>query len=176
MKKFLYYNSLGSNVSRILGLIAIASFLFASCITPPDYPVEPTISFHSWNRDTMLQGFNDEDFVLATLEFTDGDGDIGNEDGEVTLFVLDLRDSTFNNSADKLPVVPEPGASNGISGDITFKIFQTCCLPPPEIFTFSCAPAPLYPIDTVLFEVWIKDRAGNESNHVIVDPIYLLCQ
>ncbi len=123
----------------------------------------------------MPQGFSDQDFVLATLNFTDGDGDIGNQDDEVTLIIKDLRDNTINNSATKLPYVPEQGANNGISGEITFKILQTCCIFPPAIEQPPCSPSTVYPVDTLLFEVYIKDRAGNESNKLILEPIYLLC-
>lgn len=158
--------------------VAFTLLLFAglfSCISPPDYPIEPVITFERLSKNTMSQGLNDQDFFLATISFTDGDGDLGNEDGEVTLFVRDLRDGTLNNSADKLPKVPEQGANNGISGEITFKVFQTCCIWPEGVFLPPCSPSNEYPVDTLLFEVYIKDRAGHESNHILLDPVYLLC-
>jgi hypothetical protein len=148
---------------------------FASCVQPPDYPLEPVIEYQRLSANTMSQGISDTEWVLATISFTDGDGDLGNEDGAVTLFVRDLRDSTFDNSANKLPVVPQKGSNNGISGEITFRIFQTCCIWPAGFEQENCTPSARYPVDTIQYEVFIKDRAGHESNHVFLDPIFLKC-
>jgi len=153
----------------------ILGLLFIGCAKPPDYPIEPVIEYQSISTNLISQSFADEDIILATISFTDGDGDIGNDDRETTIFIKDLRDGTFNNSATVLPKVPEPGANNGISGEIIFRIFQSCCIWPPQFQQAPCTPSTDYPLDTINYEIYIVDRAGNESNRIQLEPIFLQC-
>jgi hypothetical protein len=158
----------------LFGILIIA---FAACISPPDYPVEPQIQFQSLSKNTMRQGqLGTEDSLFLTLSFTDGDGDLGvpetNKDSAkiINIFLTDKRD---NKPAERfrLPYIPEQGAGNGISGDIRLLLFTTCCnvLPPCEASTNK-------PIDTLVYEIYIKDRAGHESNRILTAPIYLQCK
>lgn len=155
--------------------LVVLGFIAFGCVKPPDYPIEPVIEFMNIDKNFMSQGLQDNDFVLATITFTDGDGDLGSEDDSVSIVITDLRDNSVNTSATRLPMVPEQGAGNGISGEITFRLFQTCCIPPPEFQRGPCAPNPDFPVDTLEYEVYIVDRAGNESNHILLEPIYLQC-
>lgn len=160
---------------KYLFLLLIGLFIL-SCAKPPEFPVEPAIEFLRLSSNTLPQSLADDEFVLATISFTDGDGDIGNDDNETTIIITDLRDSTLESSATILPKVPEQGANNGISGEITFRIFQSCCIYPPEFFQTSCTPSTSsFVVDTIVYEVYIIDRAGNESNKVQLEPIYLQC-
>ena len=155
--------------------LIIVAFMVFGCVKPPDYPVEPVIEFLSLDKDFMSQGLEDNDLVLATISFTDGDGDLGSEDDSISIVITDLRDNSINTSATRLPMVPPQGAGNGISGEITFRLVLTCCIPPPAFQRGPCAPNPDYPVDTLLYEVYIVDRAGHESNKITLDPIYLQC-
>lgn len=164
---------------------AIAAFLlltWASCTQPPDYPIEPVIQYERVTKNTMIQGDGTEDQTWITISFTDGDGDLGffkqgSTQVETDLFIRDLR---LNAVTEKftIPFVPELGAANGISGEINFRLYTTCCIFP-EWVTGQPAPcdtSPEYPMDTVQYEIYIKDRAGHESNRVVTEPIYLICQ
>jgi len=103
--------------SKILILLGIL-YLW-SCATGPDLGPVPTLEFVSLSKNTMEQGFFNEDSVILTLKFTDGDGDIGGLDGDIrhNLFVIDNRLDTI---ADPfvLPTIPTQGVNNGVQGEI----------------------------------------------------------
>ncbi len=149
---------------------------FAACISPPEYPKEPQIKFLGLSKNTMRQGqLGNEDSLFVTFSFTDGDGDLGtkgqaNRDS-VNIFLTDKRTNTPAEERFRMPLVPEQGAANGISGEIRLLLFTTCCnvLPP-------CEPSTTKPIDTLVYEIYIKDRAGNSSNKIQTAPIYLQCK
>ena len=166
------------SIQTIFFFLVATLGLIISCARPPDYPIEPVIEFLSVSSNFADQNSNTTfgDTVIATLSFTDGDGDIGNEDDEQTIFIRDLRDSSISNTAIQLPAVPEPGANNGISGEILFRILPTCCIYPPEFLQIPCTPSTSsFRQDTVVYEVYIVDRAGNESNRVQLEPIFVQC-
>jgi hypothetical protein len=133
-------------------------------------------------KNTLLQGFGPEDTTLITISFTDGDGDIGNfrsgsSEIEADLFFIDLRDG-FNNKF-TVPFVPEQGTSNGISGEIIVRMLTTCCNYPSFVTDVEApcdGPSLQYPRDTLVYEIYMMDRAGNESNRITTEPIILLCQ
>jgi hypothetical protein len=151
-------------VSAIIGM--------AACVRPPDYPIEPRISFSSMSKNTMRQGTFQQDSVWVTISFTDGDGDLGSKDS-LNVFLLDKRFPKIMTPAEtfRIPYVPDQGAGNGISGDIKLLLFTTCCnvIPP-------CEPSITKPIDTLVYQIAIKDRAGHKSNVVETPNIYLQCR
>ena len=59
-------------------LILIIIFFVASCVKPPDYPIEPRIEFVSMNANTFDE--LDEDSLSVVIYFEDGDGDLGSDD------------------------------------------------------------------------------------------------
>ena len=146
---------------------------FATCVRPPTYPIEPVITFNGMTKTLMRQGFGSEDSVYVALGFTDGDGDLGGISGKDSLnvFITDKRDNKPVEQTFRIPFVPEAGAKNGISGEIKLLMFTTCCrsLEP-------CRPTPSRPIDTLVYEIYIKDRAGHKSNAVKTNPILLQCK
>jgi len=146
-----------------------------SCTKPPDYPIEPVIKFERFSRNTMLQGDSNNDSLVITFSFTDGDGDLGYSDSIPDIFVTDAR-IPYPLDPFKLPVVPVQGVGNGISGEISILVYNTCCLFDafPACSTDPAAIAEK-PIDTLTFEIYIKDRAGHESNRILTDNIYLQC-
>jgi hypothetical protein len=155
-------------------LFSLICVVFTACVRPPDYPIEPRLSLpttgNALSKNTMVQGYKGDSLYL-TLNFTDGDGDIGLSKGDTSLFIVDTRDNSLINDAAGLPSVPAQGAGNGISGEMRIKLLSTCCktLRP-------CQPTPAQPKDVVIYEVYIKDRAGNISNRLKIPPITLLCQ
>ena len=72
-------------------LILIIIFFVASCVKPPDYPIEPRIEFVSMNANTFDE--LDEDSLSVVIYFEDGDGD-PNRDAlydQCVSFVLETR-------------------------------------------------------------------------------------
>lgn len=156
-------------------LLVIA--LIIGCIKPPDYPVEPNISFKSLSKNTMKQGQSpNDDFLYLTINFTDGDGDIGNDAGDtLTKFNIEITDTRDNSVIPyKAPIVPLIGANNGISGEIELKLFTSCCLYSDGFR--PCEAHPSIPADTLSYKVVLVDRAGHKSNVIETPPIYLDCK
>ena len=161
---------------------AALTILALGCVQPPDYPIEPVIEYVGLTKNTMLQGKTGEDETYITISFTDGDGDIGffQEGSSMVETDLFLRDLRTDSEAAKfsIPFVPELGTTNGISGEITFRLLTTCCVFPEWVTDVQspCDPSMQYPVDTPRYEIYIRDRAGHESNRIETEDIYLLCQ
>ena len=143
-----------------------------SCIKAPEYAIEPELTFEGLSSTRMVQSDVNLDSTVLFLSFTDGDGDIGSEQ-ELNLFITDTRDD-FLAARYRLPFVPVAGSNNGISGDIQLVLYTTCCTFPNG--QAPCTSSDQFPTDTVVYEIYMVDRAGNESNVVQTSPIILDCR
>ena len=162
--------SFGSKIS-LLTLLAIVSW---QCLDSPNYPIEPQIEFISLSKDTMLQGVFQQDSVIVSFSFQDGDGDLGRtpQEPQNNIFFTDLRTGTLDNTF-AIPALPPDGAGNGVEGTIRILLFSTCC-----IYTDGndpCTPNVNVPMDTIQYKINIVDRAGHVSNDIFTTPIILLC-
>lgn len=158
-------------------LMVIVIFTFANCQKSKDYSDVPYLEFRSFSKQEMVQGVNQQDSVILTLFFTDGDGDFGSESTSTAtnIFFKDLR--TGNEFRQfRAPFIPLEGVGNGISGLIKIKIYSTCCIYPPELGVFPCEISNLVPTNNLPLEVYIEDRAGNKSNTLALEELILLCQ
>ena len=155
-------------------LFLVLALSWFSCASPPQYPVEPVISYTGeLSKDTLKRGIA-MDSTFVTFSFTDGDGDLGAKDS-IQIFAIDSRDGYVNKY--EIPFVPELGASNGIKGKITLKLLSTCCAFDPELGLEPCNDEdPSLPYDKIVYELYIEDRARNRSNVIQIDPIYLECK
>ena len=161
--------------SKYLIFLAFAMALAVSCSDPPDYPDVPEIEYLGLSRDTLIQGDLNIDSTILHLSFTDGDGDLGfdPDESEQSIFITDTR-TGFVQDRFKIPKIPIQGSRNEIFGEIEVRIYTTCCIFPDQIP--PCSAPNQYPVDSVVYEVYIVDRAGNESNRILTEPIILLCQ
>ncbi|MEY4134277.1 MAG: hypothetical protein RL386_627 [Bacteroidota bacterium] len=160
-------------------LLAGCAAVAATCARIPEFPVEPVIEYKgiSQNRIEQSRGGG---IALDTIEirfsFTDGDGDIGSEDS-VNIFLQDSRDGSIQ--LFKVNPIPKLGAGNGLRGEI--KILMTnsavtgyfCCTFPNTFLT--CLPSKQHPSDTLSYQIFIRDRAGNISNKIRTEKITILC-
>ena len=151
---------------------ALMILMLASCIKPPEYPIEPVITMQGISSDTMIQGNLNNDSIVIFIGLTDGDGDIGSEDGEFDVIVTDTRDNFVANRY-RLPKVDEIAANNGISGNLQIIVFTTCCVYPNG--QPPCTPSSEFPTDELRYQIQIFDQAGNASNKVETPRIVLLC-
>ena len=91
-------------------------------------------------------------------------------------FALDVVESAIRPEA---PIIPEQGTGNGISGEMTIQIFTTCCIHPDPILALDGCDAPFEDIefqyDSLIYEVYIQDRAGNVSNTIQTEPLLIKC-
>ncbi len=140
-------------------LILLLILLVASCVKPPDYPIEPRIEFVSMNQQTFDE--LDEDSLSVVIYFEDGDGDLGSEDS-VNMFWEDSRVPGYQVPF-KIPFIEVQGNSKAISGTITTFYPISFCINDDD------------PIDTFYYKIYIVDRAGHESNVDSTDLIFLNC-
>ncbi|MFN0035717.1 MAG: hypothetical protein ACKVUS_11670 [Saprospiraceae bacterium] len=151
--------------------------LFQFCVQPPDYPDEPVIAYVGLSKNLLQQG-QDNDSFLVTFSFTDGDGDLGFPVTDYTpsVFVRDSRDS-FPKPGFQLPYVEPQGAGNGISGEISVKLYSVCCIyTAPDGINLACEDVPQsLQFDTFYYYIKIRDRAGHESNEIKTEAITLRC-
>ena len=119
----------------------------------------------------MVQSNFPSDTMFVTFSFTDGDGDLGSEDS-LNIFLTDKRDN-FLVDRFRIPFIPEEGSGNGIEGEIRVMVFTSCCIY--ESGQPPCTTGTDQTLDTLTYELFIKDRSGNESNRIETNPIVLQC-
>ena len=135
--------------------------LLTACLQGTEYPPEPEIKYLSYTKtdSVNLLGQN-KPFVVITFEFTDGDGDIGEVQNDTTknMFlaefgILNGVRQTPVNLPYTIPFVTPSGQNKSLKGEIDVDI---------HLLTF--------PYDSVIYEIYIVDRGGNQSN-IITTPI-----
>jgi hypothetical protein len=146
-------------MQRFSFLILMLTLLVASCVKPPDYPIEPRIEFRGMNQNTFDE--LDEDSLSVVIYFEDGDGDLGSEDS-VNMFWEDSRVPGYQVPF-KIPFIEVQGNSKAISGTITTFYPISFCINDDD------------PVDSFYYKIFIVDRAGHESNVDSTDMIFLNC-
>ena len=156
------------NIFVFFGLVAM---LLISCIKEEDYPIVPEIEFEDFllliNPQTQLV----ERGVLK-ISFKDGDGDIGLRQADtappydynlfITYFELQNGDTVKVDIIDpvsgdttyfhaRIPILTPEGSDKSISGEI-------------EDTLFVYNPGSAY--DTIMYEVYLVDRALHKSNTI----------
>jgi hypothetical protein len=158
----------------LLFLIELASL--TSCHKAPNYPNEPQVSFNSIR---VVSAFNNDifanvDSVYLTINFKDGNGDLGNETSTISTSTpkdyflktfkaqngvfseLDLSSIGGFSTDGYLPLLSPTSAIGPIDGTLTYNL----------TFIKPGVAIPGYPLkkgDTLRFDVRIRDRAGNFS-------------
>lgn len=157
-------------------LFLILILLLAACHDSASFENVPAIEFISVSKTDMIQSDLDQDSLLFTFSFTDGDGDLGYGigDSRPDIFIIDSRTNAIHESV-KLPEFPDNGGRS-ISGNMHVWIYSTCCFLPFNNIIPPCSNPPSHPTDSMYFELYIKDRAGNESNRIQSSPIILHCK
>ncbi len=159
--------------TNILLLVGFCLTIF-SCVPSPDFSDVPEITFVGLSETSLVQNSLNSDSLFVRFSFTDGDGDIGfsAEEFRQNIFIIDNRTGE-QYDAFKAPEIPEQGSSRGIEGEITLRLFTTCCLFPDNIP--PCESPRDFPTDTLTLDIFIEDRAGNMSNTITTSPIVLFC-
>lgn len=155
-------------ISIFLGLFIA---LFIQCANAPDFTDEPEIEFISISKSSFNQGFFNEDSLILTISFQDGNGDIGNDTTQ-NIVVIDNRTGDIYDRF-VTPQIPEQGINNGVKGEVRMVLFNTCCIFPDGIP--PCEIVPQYPTDEISFSIYMEDRAGNQSNTINTSTVTILC-
>jgi hypothetical protein len=147
-----------------------------SCYKREALPIEPSLEFLYMDKDSIYQGFSQEDSLTIYLLLKDGDGDIGFSNADSVINSIYIRDLRTGNISEQfnIPAIPDNIAVNGIEAELELKLYTTCCLFPDNIP--PCSIVESYPRDTLIYEITIEDRAGHISEPIQTLPIILLCQ
>jgi hypothetical protein len=189
-----------------LGLTVVLALAVAlgSCTgANPVFPIIPKITFTSLTRRFERSGFAANELLSAigssgsesltlTLQFEDGDGDLGGAASSQNDFVVkeirpDLPNAypyTINNSgipttitefvnSGKIPSLESDTRSPSVEGTIRFNIFDREALPLDTCLR-SANPAGFR--QAVRFEVYLIDRAGHRSNTITTSDVFIRCQ
>jgi hypothetical protein len=172
-------------------LIAFLSIFVFACVSEPDFSLTPEIGFNNIQIFTTttegLLGVSKKDSVVMTIDFKDGDGNLGFTAEELAklkkttgdslqTFVVDIfvsKNGKFIKSNPKekfggnLPIRFKQGSKSGpIEGSIDYSTNF-------EYNVFQGIPFLTGKRDTVKFAIKIKDRALNVSNMVETSPIVI---
>jgi|GEM_PF-242500 len=181
------------------GLALLAGGL-SSCLKAPEYPVTPSISFNSIrvSRYTPAnRGEQPQDTIAITINYQDGDGDLGLNDDEIKAnpkkytgvfasnyfiepFVLNRTTRQYQPlTTYGVPAGANPytaGTYNGVFSHPT-SVTDSKAAPIKGTLTYTLIPLGLgdvfSPRDSVRFEVHIVDRALNLSNTITTKSVYI---
>jgi hypothetical protein len=134
---------------------SISSLLLQGCKKDEDnYGPQPEIEFISISPGTVA-AFSDS--LIITIQYTDGDGDLGeNVSGVENAFVTDTRTSLTYGL--RIRQLAPDNANITIRGQIKLII--------PALGHSGGAAS-----ESATFQVYVKDRAGNQSNVVTTTPV-----
>lgn len=144
-----------------------AAAVFAACKPADPLSPIPSIAFVSMEPRTV-QAASSEDKVFLKFNFFDGDADlsVGSASTASDVFLIDSRDSSVREML--LPNIEDAMRDpvNGMMGDATLTLEAALLLPRNDSLHLATG-------DTLRYEVYIRDRAGNESNRFTTPDIFL---
>jgi len=147
-------------IKKILGALVCLVFILSACekhSEEPAFDVTPRIELVSMSTTELVQF---QDTLTLVLKYEDGDGDLGSRDPDESL--LFVRDNRLE-SADEYYVgllAPE-GANASITGNLSVNLST--------VFLFGNGSQ-----ESTFFTIYMKDRAGNESNQLDTEQITIL--
>jgi hypothetical protein len=139
-----------------------------SCRKSSNSPI-PYIELISLSPDT-IKGGSPADTAFLTFHFSDGDGDLGNDisQGDYDVFLRDMRDSVYPILRFPFPNIPDEARDpiDGLRGQGAIALYGVNLIPRQDtIHKFRG--------DTVVYQMWIMDRAKNLSNVITTTPLYI---
>lgn len=173
----------------ILALITmcmlLAYYSFGCKKTEPT-AIIPQLSTPQYSKDTVNQG----DSIKISVDFIDGDGDLGfsytssatcdlcRTDTSTSclyhptwsLFLLDSRDSCLEFF--RMPYIESNPRNPELIGKIDIDKYNMCCK---KSGTIACTSLGSTVYDSVSYYVILRDRAGNFSNSLKLPTIYVRC-
>ena len=166
-------------MKRIIYIVALAALALAGCPTPKTLPDEPRIAYKSFILEKKMNALNQEILTgTLTLDFEDGDGDIGFEARTDSLHLPDsLKYNLFLTLHERvngqyrkvdtselgsppfyrIPPLDREGQNKTLKGEISVDI---------EYFTID--------YDTLRYSFYLMDRALHRSNVDTTDEIIFI--
>lgn len=167
-------------------MVALTAGLLTSCLQAPEYPITPNIDFKDIQvvRNNPGGGQTPVDTVKISVDFTDGDGDLGlGEEEKGAPYNPSDANGNYNRTTDNYFIKAYRRASpsqefeefvagtpQGYNSRFP-KLFSSDAKPGPLKGTLTLTlnlflGSPFRPGEEVRFEVSIMDRALNESNKI----------
>lgn len=157
--------------------IASILFVFSACYREPVFSLKPAIEFKDIKKIVVTDNFSGskKDSVVISIAFTDGDGDMGlttkqiesTYKGKYNYVVKALR----KNKATFTEVVFDPSLSG------FYPRLKLNDKVGPIEGTLNYSVDFLHPFtrknDTLKFEIYVNDRAGNQSNIIETKNVIL---
>lgn len=130
--------------------IVLAIGLLTGCKKEDSISNTPSVKYISITPNPAVK-YQDE--IIITIEYTDGDGDLGENTADVkNLFVTDSRNNVT--SEFRIPQLAPDNSNIIIKGNLNINL-------PPQGFVDDSNNS-----ETVTYSIYVKDRAGNISNTV----------
>lgn len=143
-----------NNILKISTCILGSLFLTSCSEDEPEYGNTPEIEFVSITPSSITE-FQEE--VAITIKYRDGDGDLGENDPDVkNLYVTDQRNAVKYSF--RVPELAPAGSEIAIEGNL-------------EIDMNSLSVVGTGTSESAVFDVYIVDRAGNQSNVVTTTAV-----
>jgi hypothetical protein len=156
-------------------LLLLLPVVFISCKKPAEYPNEPVIAFKNMYTERDAAGYDRKLYV--TLDFTDGDGDIGYNEVGFNDAIFDDPHSKYYNNFQVRTFHYENGVLINDTVDLSARMLNVT----PEVKNKALKgeilrELPLKPNmdnDTFHFEIFIYDRGLHASNIITTPDIVL---
>lgn len=144
----------------LLACFILAIWIQTSCTKRTDelsFPIEPMITLDSISQDTLIEF---QDRLILHLSYQDGDGDLGTSNPDINSIFI--KDSRLENADEYYlpPLAPET-ATISIQGTFDVELATT--------FLFGNGTE-----ESTIFSLFLKDRAGHESNTVETKTILIV--
>ncbi|MFM7023511.1 MAG: hypothetical protein ACKOXB_11105 [Flavobacteriales bacterium] len=131
-----------------LYIAALSVFLFSACKKEVE-STAPGITFKSISPSAVEIG---KDNITITFSYSDNDGDLGENSADVkNMFVKDNRNGVLYQF--RIPQLAPSGATIAIQGDLNIAM--------PNVGISDGKTS-----ESATFDIYVKDRAGNQSNTV----------
>ena len=183
---------------RAAALVSLAGAGLSSCLSPPDYPIEPAIDFKDLRVVHVPAGggLTATDTLKFSVDFRDGDGDLGLSDDDIKVAPWNSTTGGHNNRGYAFNYFIQPFVKNANGQFVRFVN------PPPfgkvgeydgrflRLDRADAKPAPLkgtlnyrlplsldgaifFPGQVLRFEISILDRGLHESNKITTPEVTL---
>ncbi len=135
-------------------LLFFLSLAIVSCKKADEIGPIPEIEFISVTPQNV-QEYTDS--LVFTIKYRDGDGDLGENDPDAeNFFLADSRNNVIYKF--RIPQLAPDNSSIIIEGNLNVTLANTAIVDGSSSQTFS-------------YSIYVKDRAGNQSNTVVTSPV-----
>ncbi|MBS1780737.1 MAG: hypothetical protein JST70_15520 [Bacteroidetes bacterium] len=148
-------------------LLAVFAISLGACKKQNSNSSTPFVYFESLTPNSVTAS-SPKDTVFISFKVVDGDGDLGNDptSGNHDVYLIDTRVNQANPYF--FPSIPSDlqNAKDGITAHCTVKVIAALFLQKRNDTAHLLA-------DTVVYKIYVKDRAGHNSDTITAPPIYL---